>query len=106
MENYSNEGWVDLYRTAMLELEYAKMSGRIEAARTAIVARVQKLQEMPELHPDERQAIADAISGLRVLQHEQTQHDAARLAIDKALEKMRYIAPAFLRTKGEQENPD
>jgi hypothetical protein len=106
MENYSNEEWVDLYRTAMLELEYAKMSGRIGAARTAIVARIQRLQEMPQLHPGERQAIADALSGLRLLQDEQTQHDAARHAVDKALEKLRYIAPTMLRTRGERENPD
>jgi hypothetical protein len=70
MENYDTEEWVTLYRAALVELEDTNLSGRIEAARSAILARLDKLQNMPGLHPNERQAIADALSGLRLLQHE------------------------------------
>jgi hypothetical protein len=102
------EEWVTLYRTALLELEHAKMSGRIEAARMAIVARTEKLQNMPGLHPDERQAIADALSGLRVLQYEETRYDSdqKRRAAEQALEKLRDIAPTILRNQHDKENPE
>jgi hypothetical protein len=84
------------------------MSGRIEAARTAIVARVEKLQDTPGLHADERQAISDALSGLRVVQDEDERYneDQKGHAVERALEKLRYIAPAILKTPGEQGSPD
>jgi hypothetical protein len=106
MENFDNEDWLTLYQTAIVELERVKISGRIEAARTAIAARLRKLQNLPGLHPDERQAIADAYSGLRVLEDEQTRYDAdmAR-AVDRALEKLRYIGPSMLKKRDGQDNP-
>lgn len=106
MENFDNEDWLTLYQTAIVELERVKISGRIEAARTAIAARLRKLQNLPGLHPDERQAIADAYSGLRVLEDEQTRYDAdmAR-AVDKALEKLHYIGPTMLKKREGQDNP-
>ena len=76
IEDFQNESWVALYRTAMLELERAKMSGRITAARKEVVARVEKLHSMPGLHTEERRAIADALSGLRVLVEEEGRYDA------------------------------
>jgi hypothetical protein len=72
MSAYEVEDWVALYRSAIVELEHAKVSGRIEAARNAIVARVQKLHDMPGLHSDERMAIADALSGLHVCKTRKT----------------------------------
>jgi hypothetical protein len=51
MSDYENEEWVTLYRTALLELEHAKMSGRIEATRTAIVARVENFRTCPVCIP-------------------------------------------------------
>jgi hypothetical protein len=42
MENYKGEDWVSLYQSALIELEQAKMSGRIEAAHAAILARIRK----------------------------------------------------------------
>jgi hypothetical protein len=65
-----------MYRTAMLELERAKMDGRIKAARTEIVARVERLHDMPGLHTEERRAIEDALSGLRLLAAEEECYDA------------------------------
>jgi hypothetical protein len=108
VSDYQDEGWVDLYKSAILELEQAKMSGRIEAARTAIVARIEKLHDMPGLHTDERRAIADALSGLRVLQDEDERYfkDQKRRAVERALEKLRYIGTTILRPPNEKESPD
>jgi hypothetical protein len=44
---YQLEDWFSLYQSALVELEEAKMSGRIEAAHTAIVARIEKLVTLP-----------------------------------------------------------
>jgi hypothetical protein len=97
------EKWVTLYRTAMVELEHAKMSGRIESARSEIVARVEKLRTMPELHTDERQAIEDALSGLRGLELEESRYgaDHRRVALDNASTTPR-IAPAALKKQNEK----
>ena len=107
MGDYQDENWIALYRLAVIELEHAKMSGRIEAAQAAIVARMEALQHMPGLHADERLAIGDALSGLRVLQDEERRYnqDQKRHAVDNALEKLRYIAPAILKKQNEG-NPD
>jgi hypothetical protein len=100
------EKWVTLYHAALLELEHAKMSGRIEAARMAIVARTEKLQNMPGLHTDERHAIADALSGLRALELEESRYgaDHRRVVLDNASTTPR-IAPAVLKKQNE-ENSD
>ena len=45
-ENYQNEDWVSIYQSALTELEDAKMSGRIENAHTAILARIEKLHAL------------------------------------------------------------
>jgi hypothetical protein len=101
--DYENEEWVSLYRVAILELEHAKISDRIKTTRTAILARVEKLQSMPGLHSYERQALADALSGLRVLQDEERRYDAEqkRRAIEGALEKLRSVAPRVLKSQRE-----
>jgi hypothetical protein len=108
MSDYQNEDWVTVYRSAIVELEHAKMSGRIDAARNAIVSRILKLHDMPGLHTEERRAIADALSGLRVLQEEEERYneDQKRHALEGALEKLRYIAPAILKNQGETESQD
>jgi hypothetical protein len=48
MEDYQKEDWVSLYQSALIELEQAKMSGRISVAQKAIVARVEKLRTVPD----------------------------------------------------------
>jgi hypothetical protein len=40
MSDYDKEKWVQLYRAAMLELEHAKMAGRIQDTRIEIAARI------------------------------------------------------------------
>jgi hypothetical protein len=104
MENYREENWVSLYQSAVTELEQAKMSGRIEAAKTAIVARMEKLCAMPGLHPEERQAIEDALRGLSVLRREEARLTAEeqRLAVEKSLERLRSISPTVRRFAGDE----
>ena len=41
MEDYKQQDWVALYQSALIELEQAKMAGRINAAQKAIIARVE-----------------------------------------------------------------
>ena len=95
MTEYDKEQWVNLYRTALIELEHAKMAGRIGDARTQIAARIEKLRNLPGLHAEERQALEDALSGLRSLVREEAEHAAAeeRRIAEAALEKLRIIGP-------------
>jgi hypothetical protein len=43
--------WVDLYRMAMMALENAQVAGRIGDAQIEIAARLEKLDDPPELSP-------------------------------------------------------
>jgi hypothetical protein len=106
LTEHERENWVALYHAALVELEHAKMPGRIKEARTEIVARVEKLHAMPGLHDDERRAIADALSSLRILEKEEARHDAEKQqALDKSLEKLRSISPpAVLKTDDKKNN--
>jgi hypothetical protein len=58
--DYDQEKWVELYKKAILELEHAKMTGRIGDTRTELGARVEKLRGIPGLHAEEIQAIDEA----------------------------------------------
>jgi len=66
MSDYDQEKWVDVYITAVMELEHAAMTGRIGDARIAISTRLEKLKHLPGLHAREHQAIEDALNNLRV----------------------------------------
>jgi hypothetical protein len=96
MENYQQEGWVSLYQSALIELDEAKMSERIKAACEAIVARMEKLSTLPEPHPAERQAIEDALRGLRSLEqeHARVTAESERLAVENIPENLRSSDPA------------
>jgi len=74
VEEFQQEEWVSLYHAAVAEFEQAKMSERIEAAHKAIIVRIEKLSSLPGPHPEERQAIEDAVFGLRSLQRLATRH--------------------------------
>jgi hypothetical protein len=83
MEDYQQEDWVALHQSALIELEQAKMSGRIEAAHNAIIARMERLQTLPGLHPEERQAIEDALRSLHFLERAGARFTAhKRLAVE------------------------
>jgi hypothetical protein len=94
MSDYDKGKWVELYRTALMELEHAKMAGRIRDTRIEIAARIEKLHDIPGLHAQEKQAIEDALSGLKVLGYEEARHEADERGIaESALEKLRTLAP-------------
>lgn len=75
-------------------MEQAKMAGRIADARAEIAARIEKLRDIPGLREMERQAIEDALNGLRMLEREDERARVDERAIaEGALEKLRTIAP-------------
>jgi hypothetical protein len=75
------------------------MTGRIDEARTAIIARLEKLRSMPGLHAEEQQAIEDSLRTLRFLQAEEERYQAEekRLALEKVEKRLRSIAPVIKR---------
>jgi hypothetical protein len=77
------------------------MSGRIEATHAAILARMEKLCTMPGLHPEERQAIEDALRGLSLLRAVEAQFDAeqARRAVERSLENLRSVGSSVQRLR-------
>jgi len=93
--SYDQEKWMQLFKSALLELEHSLMTGRIVEAREEIVQRVAALRDMPGIHNEERQAIEDALSSLRVLEREEAKRQAEeqRKQAEAALEKLRSIAP-------------
>jgi hypothetical protein len=105
MEDYQKEDWVSLYHSALTELEQAKMLGRITSAQDAIVDRLQKLSNMPGLHPEERQAIEDAIRTLGILEQQDARFDPEeeRRAMELSLEKLRSVGHTiqWLRERAE-----
>jgi hypothetical protein len=56
-KDYDHEKWVRLYKMAILGLERAKLTGRIEDTRIEMAARIVKLREVPGLHAEEISAI-------------------------------------------------
>jgi hypothetical protein len=94
MPDQDKELWVDLYRMAMMELENAKIAGRIGNARIEIAVRLEKLRQIPGLHTVEKQALDDALSALRSLERiEERDGDHERRIAEKALQSLRVIAP-------------
>jgi hypothetical protein len=93
--SYDQETWVQLLKSALLELEHSPMTGRIADAREEIVKRVAALRDIPGIHDEERQAIEDALSSLRSLERLEVKYQAEeqRKKAEAALEKLRAIAP-------------
>ena len=63
-------GWQRFYEEAMLETKNVQLPRVIRAAQAAIDARLEQLVVDPQDSSVERQAIADAQAGLRVLTRE------------------------------------
>jgi len=97
MNEYDNAKWFDLYKTAMLELQRAAMTGRIGDARNEITARLEKLKQHPALHRHEFQAIQDALSNLRSVERDEeclAAEDKKRI-LEETVDKLKTIAPRF-----------
>ena len=96
MAGYDQEDWFRLYQRAMLELEHAKIAGYIGEARIEIAGRIAELATLPGLHPEERQALSDALTGLRALEREEVRYKANEAKIaEEALEKLRILERRF-----------
>ena len=61
--------WQNEYQAAVAELDREKLSQRVEAAETAIYQRLQQISQRSD-HSAERQAIEDAMAGLRILKRD------------------------------------
>ena len=100
MSDYDQEKWVEVYKSAVLELEQSLIVGRIADARAEIVKRIEGLGSIPGLHEEERQAIEDALNNLNFLQRENATAITAeeeRAAAQAALERLRSIVPRIKR---------
>ena len=62
--------WYEAYKTAVLETDWTKMQERLQSAEGAIKQRQRVLSMDHGGTPAERQAIADALSGMRSLKAE------------------------------------
>lgn len=62
--------WQPMYQEAITELDLEKLHQKVFAAETGIFKRLQELSGSND-HQEERLALSDAISGLRVLKTEQ-----------------------------------
>jgi hypothetical protein len=62
--------WEKLYKEAILETDWSKMEERIQAADSAISARLHEFSINHGGTPEENQLIQDALSGLSVLRRE------------------------------------
>lgn len=62
--------WKELYQAAILETDCSQIEGRLQAADSAISARLLEFSVNHGGTPEENQAIRDALSGLTVLRHE------------------------------------
>ena len=93
MADYSGEKWIEIYQNALLELDHARMRGRIGDARAEIIGRVETLKTMPGLHEQEDRAIDDALNALRFLEREEDRYDEnqRRLALETAARKLKSI---------------
>jgi len=61
--------WQNEYQATIVELDREKLSQRVEAAETAIYTRLQQISQGSD-HQAERQAIEDAVAGLRILKRD------------------------------------
>ena len=86
---------------AILGLERAKLTGRIEDTRIEMAARIFKLRDVPGLHAEEISAIDKAHRILRLLESGEGWLAAEQLrrALDEALRQVRSIAPKIVKLK-------
>jgi PAS domain S-box-containing protein len=69
------QSWVDLYHSALLEVDYEKLPERLQLAENAINARLQVLSQFGTAK--ELSAIQDARQNLRVLERELEAHQSS-----------------------------
>jgi hypothetical protein len=87
--------WVSIYQAALIELEQAKISGRITEAQKAIIGSIEILSSMPNIQPEEKNALDHAVRSLRGL--EEDEPEALRRAVTKTLDDLHLLGPAIRR---------
>ena len=70
MDIQTKYGWQELYATALLETDWSKIEGRIQAAENGIRARLHEFSMNRGGTPEENQAIEDALNGFTILRKE------------------------------------
>ena len=65
--------WFDAYKSALLETDWTKIQERLQLAESEIAKRQYVLSMDHGGTPEERQAIADALNGIKVLRTEVAQ---------------------------------
>src|SRR5580700_2317245 len=95
MSDFDIQKWFDLYKTALLELERAALTGRIADARAEITTRLEALEQYPAVHHIELSAIQDALNNLRTLEREEERMAAEnkKRILQQTVQKLRSIAP-------------
>ena len=71
--------WHESYRAALLETDWTKMQERLQAAESEIRERKRVLSMDHGGTPEENQAIADALKGMKSLQAEVAEWQRRRL---------------------------
>jgi hypothetical protein len=101
VRDFQLQKWFDLYKTAMLELERAAMTGRIADARAEIAFRLEALQQHTGLHSEERRAIQDSLGNLLVLEKEEARlaADEKKRLLEEAARKLQALAPKFEKSE-------
>jgi len=95
MNDFDTQKWFNLYKTALLELERAAITGRIADARAEITTRLEALEQHPVLHHTELYAIQDALNNLRTLEREEERMAAEnkKRILQQTVQKLSSIAP-------------
>jgi hypothetical protein len=101
MADYEKEKWFDLYRTALLELKRAVMTGRISDARAGISARLETLEQHPGLHQREDQSDAGRACSLRTLEQAEARlvEEERKRLLQEAMQKLQTLAPKLEKPK-------
>jgi hypothetical protein len=68
-DQQTEQPWVALYRSALLELDYQQLAGRLQTAGEAIRQRLDAISDEPG-QTEEHRSLGDALQNLRVLQRE------------------------------------
>lgn len=80
MDIKTKYGWQELYATALVETDWSKIGGKIQAAENGIRARLDEFSMNHGGTPEENQAIDDALNGLNVLRKEVTAWQGSKRA--------------------------
>jgi hypothetical protein len=82
----TSDGWFKFYRSAVLETDWWKLPERIHVAESVLHQRQRVLSADHGGTPEERRAIADALSSLAVLRNEATEWQSRQLPAQPPIE--------------------